>query len=716
MKVDKIIVYYLVLLSVEGVWSVLRSKKKVAEYPLLVSQWSSKNESSPDNTYGSSLSDVIWVCNKGHEWNSSPRKRLRGGASSSGCTVCHGRKVVEGVNDLASQFPEIAGLWDFSRNLDCLPTEVTAYSKKLVYWKCDYGHEWKTSVSNHSKCSKCALPKFYEIAEKFWDTDNNNLNFQEAKRDNVVFLKCGLGHKWSEKMYNVSICYKCENISPKHLVSGINDAATVKPWLSGMWSEMNDESPDKYSYGSRKDVFLVGDCGHTWNTPVKSASPKCHYCIGRKILKGFNDLKTLYPEIAELWDYEKNKLEPQDFTRQSSEKVWWRCSDGHSTMTTIAHKVNGTKCPICSNRILVVGNNDLLTVHPEIAEEWDIDLNISDPSSIVYGSAIRANWICSKGHVWSAKISDRVFHKSECPSCPVQVSKPEQELIDIVQKLCPNVKTFDRSVLNGKELDIYVPDKNFAIEFNGVYWHTEAKGKDANYHYSKFNECLEKGIYLYQVWSDDWSNPVRRSAIVRGIAHRIGGYEKISEILPHLPHYVKGSIGARKTKVKKLNYIEAKTFLDSNHIQGSCIGSAYYGLIDSDSNLRAVMVMRKTNKTGEYYLDRYATAGNVQGGFTKLLQIVKKDLKAKKIITFSDNSISNGGLYERNGFTVDKILPPDYSYFVKGERIHKFNYRIKRFKDDPQLIYNEGMSEKDLAILNNLPRVWDSGKVRWVLS
>ena len=76
--------------------------------------------------------------------------------------------------------------------------------------------------------------------------------------------------------------------------------------------------------------------------------------------------------------------------------------------------------------------------------------------------------------------------------------------------------------------------------------------------------------------------------------------------------------------------------------------------------------------------------------------------------------MSDGGLYDALGFTADKELPPDYKYVVDGKRVHKFSYRRKRFRADPDLRYEEGLSERELAYLNGLGRVWDCGKIRYV--
>lgn len=130
----------------------------------------------------------------------------------------------------------------------------------------------------------------------------------------------------------------------------------------------------------------------------------------------------------------------------------------------------------------------------------------------------------------------------------------------------------------------------------------------------------------------------------------------------------------------------------------------------------AVMVLKREPGTNGKTLNllRFATSVNVVGGFTKLLKHVEKEYAPESIITFSDNCVSDGGLYLNNSFTVAAELAPDYKYVVKGERVHKFQYRLKRFREDPNLIFEEGLSERELAQLNNLPRIWDAGKIKWV--
>lgn len=142
------------------------------------------------------------------------------------------------------------------------------------------------------------------------------------------------------------------------------------------------------------------------------------------------------------------------------------------------------------------------------------------------------------------------------------------------------------------------------------------------------------------------------------------------------------------------------------------------GLCDDNHDIVAVMSLRRTRERGEdaLLINRYATSINVQGGFTKLLShAIRQSPGIRYVVSFSDNCVSDGGLYESNGFHMDKMIPPDYMYMVNGRRIHKFNYRRRRFLNDPLLHYEDGLTERQLADINGLNRIWDAGKMKWVM-
>lgn len=267
-----------------------------------------------------------------------------------------------------------------------------------------------------------------------------------------------------------------------------------------------------------------------------------------------------------------------------------------------------------------------------------------------------------------------------------------------------SVETNVESVVSPYKLDIYIPEKNIAIDFNKLIWQSEKRGNTKYSHYNKWKECKEKGIQLITIWEDDYEdNP---ELFKKMISHKLG----ISD---------KDKVYARKTEIKQIDLDKAKEFYRNNHMQGFKSGH-HFGLVEENTGqLVALSTWSKNTKNKIVNLDRFATSCVVPGGFSKLLKYAVNNFKEEgfnQIVTFASHEVSNGQLYENNGFILDKELRPDYSYVWKGERKHKFGFRLKRFKNDPDLEYIENHTEKQLAELNGIPRIWDYGKTRYVMT
>lgn len=266
-----------------------------------------------------------------------------------------------------------------------------------------------------------------------------------------------------------------------------------------------------------------------------------------------------------------------------------------------------------------------------------------------------------------------------------------------MQSLVPDAKLHDRSIAPNYEYDISVPSRKIAIEYNGVYWHTE-QFKPKDYHRNKVLAAQEQGWQVITVWEDD--DP---AVVQKMLAHKLGAST--------LPMY-----NARQLHTSNVSSLESTKFLNENHIQGSVGGSVRLGLYTEQHELVALMVFKRRNSKGDYELVRYAASGVVRGGFSKLLAAFKRNNEGKwaMIVSFSDRDVSDGGLYTNNGFVQDGEINPDYKYVVNGRREHKFNFRKTRFKTDPALKFEEGLTERELAELNDLERIYDAGKVRWI--
>lgn len=186
-------------------------------------------------------------------------------------------------------------------------------------------------------------------------------------------------------------------------------------------------TPETTAHKTHRKVWWKGSCGHEWEQVVNSRisqNVECPICSNHVVLPGFNDLATTHPVLASEWDTEKNgTLTPQQVSAGSGIKVWWICKKGHSWKARIASRVGGCSCPVCANRIIVPGFNDLITTHPAVASEWNYEKNGDlTPKKISYGYDKKVWWRCALGHEWQATPKTRVRMATGCPVCAGRVA------------------------------------------------------------------------------------------------------------------------------------------------------------------------------------------------------------------------------------------------------------------------------------------------------
>ncbi len=708
--------------------------------PELMKQWHpTLNTLNPEEIAPSASKEAYWICPVGedHVWAAKVNSRVSGG---NNCPYCANRKILVGFNDLGSSSHEkIIKEWHPTKNEKTV-TEVSVASNQKVWWLCENNHEWSAIIANRttkgSGCPDCR--KLNKIPSKKETVDNSKLS-TEWHPDNIrmasevsvgsnydALWKCSKDsrHVWNATVSNRMRGSGCLVCSDRKIISGVNDLASIEEfsYLVDQWHPDNELSPSQVALGN--DVLIKWICSenHIWKANLYNRTKKlqnCPECLGRTVWTESKKSISDYPELEKQL-HRSNKLKSIQIPFRSSKIITWVCpkNDKHIWNAPPASRsLDGSDCPVCAGRVIIEGVNDFAsnTTWNFLLEEWHVD-NIVKPTEISYSSATVIQWACKKDstHKWSTPLSSRTHAKapSGCPRCALasQTSKGESEVYTFLKMLGFNAIQRETQVING-ELDLYIPEKNFGIEYNGVYWHSEAVRPDKNYHAKKLAECKKNDVYLYNVWEDDWRS--KKEIIIRGIAHRLGASERLVNVFPDMPKFWTEKVGARKTKIITLNYGDASKFLDMHHIQGSASGSFYLGLVDNANRVRAVMVLARTSKEGELLISRYATAGVVSGGFTKLLKYAENEFDFLTWVTFADLSLSDGNLYDAHGFTVDAILRPDYSYLVKGSRVHKFNYRLQRFRRDPELVFIDGLSEQELANINNLHRVWDFGKKRY---
>ena len=368
------------------------------------------------------------------------------------------RNLKPGVNDLATLYPDIAKDWDYEKNM-YLPTEVTAYCHYQAYWVCGKcGYHWQVAVNTRSKGNGCPA--------------------------------CG----------------------GQVVIEGKNDLLSRFPQIAEEWDyEISQpQTPNCVSYGSTKKYsWKCKKCGGRYLASVNqrtNANSGCPYCTNHKVFSGFNDLETLYPEVAKEWDYEANGvLLPSHILPHYRKLVYWHCSECDSVYTAYpSNKIRGDKCPICSGHQVKKGVNDLATIYPSLVLEWDSEKNSPlSPEEITAGSNKSVWWKCSIcGHNWSAPIVRRA-NGSQCPKCNHRnhTSFPEQTvLFYIKKKFSDAVSGYTEPFSKSMELDIFIPSLRIGIEYDGDAWHDKkvVSGIEDR-EKKKYETCKRNGIKLIRI-------------------------------------------------------------------------------------------------------------------------------------------------------------------------------------------------------------------------
>lgn len=258
----------------------------------------------------------------------------------------------------------------------------------------------------------------------------------------------------------------------------------------------------------------------------------------------------------------------------------------------------------------------------------------------------------------------------------------------------------DRTIIAPKEIDLWCPDYNIALEICGHYWHSELYKDDRNYHLNKMVECSNKGIRLIQIFEYDW---VHKQDIIK-------------RRLQHIFHKTNNVIYARNCSVVKIPIAQANDFMERNHIQGKASCSISYGLINNDNLIGAITFGKpRFNSNYEYELIRLAFSDPVIGGASKLFSRFVKDFNPSNVLTYSDLRWNTGTVYEKMGFVYKGRTKPNYWYFQINDsskiynrmlfQKHKLKSKLDKF--DPTL------SEAENMFLNNYSRIWDCGNAIW---
>lgn len=327
------------------------------------------------------------------------------------------------------------------------------------------------------------------------------------------------------------------------------------------------------------------------------------------------------------------------------------------------------------------------------------------------GSKGKVLWQCDKGHEFLC-IPNAVQQGVWCPYCAnVGPSKGQLEAHEYIKTLVPteDVLLSNRSVIAPMELDSYVPSRKFGFEYNGLFFHSSYfKSYSSVRHQKKALACRAAGVKLLAVYEDEWEN--KQNLIKAMIRWRLGEFEGIK-------------LNARSLKLVRLDKnVEFKEFFERNHLDGWVLASWAYGLFLGDKLVMCASVRR--NHAGETEIARLATDYDysVRGGAARLVAAIKKEFKGG-LVSYSNNRLSSGNVYEKLGFKKGAEMPPSY-WYTDGDSVRLWRYKCKRVNDPEVLAKYPTEKEQALGGVFSLRYLGDSrplyqihdfGHQKWVL-
>ena len=338
---------------------------------LIAEQWDydRNHPATPDSVHHRATEKYWWLCRVYSHSFQRPvalHRRIRR------CPVCAGRQIISGFNDLATLAPLLAEEWHPSKN-DFGPGVVSPRSRKKVWWKCPEGHEWEAQIE----------PRFSREVG----------------------------------------CPYCTGTKP---IEGKTDLQSQAPSVMQFWDwNRNRLSPKDVGAGSERKVSWLCPRGHSFQRMVGQMvkSSKCPYCENREFLKGYNDLATVAPELAQQLHPTLNQgVAADSILAGGQKKYWWRCEKGHDWLTGMNVRLLLNRgCPVCSNNEVRQGINDMQTTHPQLASEWHPTRNGDlKPTDVVAGTSRRIWWICGSDHEWKTTGNYRIIDNSGCPGCQIR--------------------------------------------------------------------------------------------------------------------------------------------------------------------------------------------------------------------------------------------------------------------------------------------------------
>lgn len=537
--------------------------------------------------------------------------------------------------------------------------------------------------------TKLLDPNF--IDEQFKKEGYTLLSKYKGNRYKLDFI-CPKGHKYSMTYGSWKKGKRCKKCAAEK--SGRNSRYDFTEIKKAFEKEGFLLLSKQEEYISNKKSKLKFKCPNnhehsvTWSSWQKGI--RCKFCAidRRRLTLDF---------VRSVFEKENYKLFSQTYVN-NAQLLDFECPKGHIYKMSYADWSMGKRCGICANNKQYSIENLRCIIATEgyklLSDTYTNNkgyLQIECPHNHTYNV---------KWNVW------QTGHR--CPYCFKRQSNEELEVGEYLRQVFgEGFNTNNKKIIYPYELDLVIPSKKIAVEYCGVYWHSEANGTGKHYHLNKLDLCNKVGYRLITIFEDEW---LENKTIVKA---RLAGI---------LGKSVANKINARDCVVKHLSATEAREFCSRFHLQGYGSSAIKLGLFYNDL-LLSVMTFAApniakggvSNRKGYFELNRFCTDYNylVRGGASKLLTFFIRNYPVKQIYSYADRRWSEGGLYYSLGFKFVQNTEPNYWYVKNGKRLHRFNFRkstLRKFNN-----YDLNLPEWKIMLGNKYYRLWDCGSMKFVM-
>ena len=637
--------------------------------------------------YKNSTTPVIIICPTHGEFEQKPVDHLRYGCISCSKDEYRNRKKQEFIKRANKKH---GGRYDYSK-----VEYINSFVKVIII--CPEHGEFEQAPHMHLKygCRRCghaqsgsaiacSKQEFIERANKKHGRKYDYSDVHYKNLSSVLNITCPIHGKFEQKAKN-HLKYGCPKCGIDSLSLSVDEFVRKARKIHG---NKYDYSKVNYRNSYTRVVITCPNHGEFEQDP--HAHLNGHGCP--ECCKHTTDDFVKKAKLKHRGRYDYSKV---NYENKKSKVIIVCPKHGEFKQSPYLH-LDGSGCPQCANDSLYSNTDDFVR---KAKLKHDNKYDYSKVDYVDNRSKVTIH--CSIHGEFSQTPMDHL-QGCGCPRCGIVVSAGHQEIVDFIKSVSDTqIKVNDRQAVYPHELDIYLPEHRFAIEYHGLYWHSfdyKESIEEKTRHRQKHEKCMNNGIKLYQIFEHEWLDDNVREILKSKINVSLGQCNKVH---------------ARKCKVKELDIDAYKEFIDKYHMQGYKTASVRLGLFNNDS-LVSVMSFNKHRKYG-WEITRFANELNtvVVGGASKLFKYFINNYNPNQVMTYADRRYSDGGLYKKLGFNLDGETRPNYFYVKNGAIFSRQQFQKHKLVNKLD-IFDQALTESQNMFNNNYRRIWDAGHFRFL--